>query len=170
MNEFLDQLHEKALAMFDTLLPVAFVFMVVSLWSCVANGNRSATMYLRTLVHLIVMTIVLSQFANWLEAGVQIVGTLVIDELQASPHEVAEKFMAMSASASDEADGGFWHTIFNLSSEELFKAFIAGVLRNVQFIAKVVVFLAYILQQVILDFAIAAAPIFIGFLSVRTLS
>ena len=101
MNEFLDQLHEKALAMFDILLPVAFVFMVVSPWSQVANGTRSATMCLRALVHLIVMTMLLSQFANWLEAGVQIVGTLVIDELQASPHEVAEKFMAMSASASD---------------------------------------------------------------------
>lgn len=35
---------------------------------------------------------------------------------------------------------------------------------NIQFVAKVVVFLAYILQQAILDFAIAAARIFIGFL------
>lgn len=78
-----------------------------SLWSGIADGNRSATMYLRALVHLIVLAIVLSQFANWLEAGVPIVGSLVVEELQASPHEVAEKFMAMSASASDEADGGF---------------------------------------------------------------
>lgn len=65
MNEFLDQLHEKALAMFDTLLPVTFVFMVVSLWSSVANGNRSATMYLRALAHLIVVALLLSQFVNW---------------------------------------------------------------------------------------------------------
>src|SRR5690606_13609431 len=73
-------------------------------------------------------------------------------------------------SASDEAEGGFWHTIFNLSPEEFFKAFITGVLWIVQFVAKVFVFLAYLLQRVILDFAIAAAPIFIGFLSVRSLS
>lgn len=170
MNEFLELLHEKALAMSATLAPVAFVMMVLSLWSQVANGNRSATMYLRAVVNLIVVVIVLSQFPTWLEAGGRIVDSLVADTLQARPDEVAEKFMAMSASASDEAEGGFWHTVFNFSSEDLFKAFITGILWIIQFVAKVVVFLAYLLQRVILDFAIAAAPIFIGFLSVRSLS
>lgn len=170
MNEFLDQLHEKAQTMFTTLAPVAFVLIVFSLWSNVSNGNRSATMYLRAVVQVIVVVIVLSQFATWLEAGGRIVDSLVHDTLQAGLDKVAEKFMAMSASASDEAEGGFWHTIFNLSAEEMFKAFIVGVLWLVQFVAKVIVFLAYILQRVILDFAIAAAPLFVGFLCVRTLS
>src|SRR6478609_3344839 len=146
MNEFLEQLHEKAQTLFTALAPVAFVLMVISLWSSIANGNRSVTMYLRALVHLIVVAILLSQFVTWLEAGGRIVDSLVHDTLQASPDKVADKFMAMTASASDKAEGGFWHTIFNLSSEEFFKAFITGVLWIVQFIAKVVVFLAYILQ------------------------
>jgi hypothetical protein len=43
--------------------------MVVSLWSGIANDNRSATMHRRALVYVIVVAILLSQFVNWLEMG-----------------------------------------------------------------------------------------------------
>jgi hypothetical protein len=72
MEEFLDQLHKKAQVLFTTLAPVAFVLMVVSLWSGIANNNRSATMYLQALIHLMVVAMLLSQIVNWLGMGEQI--------------------------------------------------------------------------------------------------
>lgn len=170
MNEFYTRLYEKAELMFTTLAPVAFVLIVFSLWSNVANGNRSATMYLRAMVHAIVIVLLLSQFDGWLKTGETVVDSLVKDTLQADPGAVYEKYKAMSASSSDDAEGGFWHSIFNLSEKNLFKPIITAVLWTVQFIAKVVVFIAYIVYKVALAFAIAASPLFIGFLSVRSLS
>lgn len=170
MNEFYTKLYEKAELMFTTLAPIAFVLIVFSLWSNVSNGNRSATMYLRAMVQAIVIVLLLSQFDTWLETGETVVSSLVNDTLQADPSAVYEKYKSMTASSSDDAEGGFWHTVFNLSEKELFKALITAVLWTVQFIAKAVVFIAYIVYKVALAFAIAASPIFIGFLSVRTLS
>ncbi|TLD71325.1 hypothetical protein FEM03_07280 [Phragmitibacter flavus] len=170
MNEFYTRLYEKAELMFATLAPIAFVLIVLSLWSNVSNGNRSATMYLRAFVHAAIIVLVLSQFTIWLTYGETIVHTLVHDTLQANPAEVYERYKAMTASSSDEAEGGFWHTIFNLSEKQLFKALITAVLWTVQWIAKFTVFIAYVIYKVVLAFAIAASPIFIGFLSVRTLS
>lgn len=168
MNEFYTRLYEKAELLFTTLAPIAFVLVVFSLWSSVSNGNRSATMYLRALVHAIVIVILLSQFSEWIKTGEQIVDSLVRDTLQANPDEVYERYKAMTASSSEEASGGFWDKIF--SDDGLFKAFVAAVLWTAQFIAKLVVFIAYVIYKLVLAFAIAAAPIFIGFLSVRSLS
>lgn len=170
MNEFYTRLYEKAELLFDTLAPIAFVLVVFSLWSGVSNGNRSATMYARAVVQAIVIVLVLSQFNTWLRTGETVVNSLVYDTLQADPGEVYEKYKAMTASSDDAAEGGFWHTIFNLSEKELFKALITAMLWMLQFVAKAVVFIAYIVYKIVLAFAIAAAPIFIGFLSVRTLS
>ena len=169
MNEFYTRLYEKAELLFDTLAPIAFVLVVFSLWSSVSNGNRSGTMYLRAIVQAIVIVLVLSQFNTWLKAGETVVYSLVHDTLQADPGDVYEKYKAMTASSEDDAEGGFWYTIFN-SEKQLFKALIAAMLWILQFFAKTVVFIAYIIYKLVLAFAIAAAPIFIGFLSVRTLS
>lgn len=168
MNEFYTKLYQKAELLFTTLAPIAFVLVVFSLWSSVSNGNRSATMYLRAIVHAIVIVILLSQFSEWLKTGEQIVDSLVRDTLQANPDEVYERYKAMTVSSSDEASGGFWDKIF--SDDGIFKAFVAAVLWTAQFIAKLVVFIAYVIYKVVLAFAIAASPIFIGFLSVRSLS
>lgn len=169
MNEFYTRLYEKAELLFDTLAPIAFVLVVFSLWSSVSNGNRSGTMYLRAVAQAIIIVLVLSQFNAWLKTGETVVHSLVHDTLQANPGAVYEKYKAMTASSEDDAEGGFWYTIFN-SEKQLFKALIAAMLWILQFFAKTVVFLAYIIYKVVLAFAIAAAPIFIGFLSVRTLS
>ena len=169
MNEFYTRLYEKAELLFDTLAPIAFVLVVFSLWSSVSNGNRSGTMYLRAIVHAIIIVLMLSQFNTWLKTGETVVHSLVHDTLEADPGAVYEKYKAMTASSEDDAEGVFWYALFN-TEKHLFKALIAAMLWILQFFAKTVVFIAYIIYKLVLAFAIAAAPIFIGFLSVRTLS
>lgn len=169
MDDFYTRLYAKADTLFTTLAPVAFVLMVFSLWSNISGGNRSVTMYLRALSGAIVAVIVLSRFPEWLQLGEEIVDDLVHDTLEANPAEVFEKYKAMTAAASDDSEsGGFWHTIF--SEGQIFRAVIAAMLWLVQFFAKAVVFIAYIIYKVVLAFAIAASPMFIGFLCVRSLS
>ncbi len=171
MNEFFTRLDEKVDAMFTTLLPVTFALLVFSLWSHISNGHRSATMYLRALVSAIVIVIVVSQFGSWLDQGKEVVHGLVYDTLEADPGAVYEKYKAMTAASSDEAEGGgFWHTIFNLSEKQLFKGLITAMLWTIQWIAKFVVFIADVIYHLALAFALAASPIFIGFLAVRSLS
>ncbi|MGE0414980.1 MAG: hypothetical protein AB7Q64_23450 [Verrucomicrobiales bacterium] len=168
MDDFYTRLYANADTLFTTLAPIAFVLIVFSLWSNI-SGNRSGAMYMRALAHAIVVVAVLSQFPEWLKLGERVVDSLVNDTLQANPAEVFEKYKAMTATASDDAEGGgFWHTIF--SEGQIFRAVIAAMLWLVQFFAKAVVFIAYIIYKVVLAFAIAGSPMFIGFLCVRSLS
>lgn len=170
MNEFYTKLDGKVELMVSTLLPITFVLLVFSLWSQVSNGHRSVTMYLRALVHSIVAVIVLTQFAGWVEQGKEIVHTLVHETLEADPGAVYEKYKRMTTAPTDEAEGGFWHTIFNLSEKQMFKGLVTAMLWVIQWIAKLAVFLADIIYNIALAFALAASPIFIGFLAVRSLS
>lgn len=168
MDDFYTRLYANADTLFTTLAPIAFVLVVFSLWSNI-SGNRSGAMYMRALSHAIVVVLVLSQFPEWLKLGERVVDSLVNDTLQANPAEVFEKYKAMTATASDDAEGGgFWHTIF--SEGQIFRAVIAAMLWLVQFFAKAVVFIAYIIYRVVLAFSIAGSPMFIGFLCVRSLS
>lgn len=171
MNEFYTKLDEKVEMMASTLLPITFVLLVFSLWSQISNGNRSATMYLRAMVHSIVVVIVLTQFAGWVEQGKEIVHSLVYDTLEADSSSVYEKYKSMTAASSDGAEeGGFWHTIFNLSEKQMFKGLVTAMLWVIQWIAKFVVFIADVIYNLALAFALAASPLFIGFLAVRSLS
>lgn len=168
MDEFYTRLYAKADTLFTTLAPIAFVLIVFALWSNISGGNRSATMYLRALVQAIVVVMVLSQFPEWLKLGERVVDSLVNDTLEANPSQVFDKYKAMTAATSDEAEGGFWHTIF--SDGEIFRAVIAAMLWLVQFFAKFVVYIAHVIYKVALAFSIAGSPLFIGFLCVRSLS
>ncbi len=171
MNEFYTKLDGKVDLMFTTLLPITFVLMVFALWSQISNGSRSGTMYLRALAHAIAIVVVVSQIGNWLDQGKEVVHSLVFDTLEADPGAVYEKYKAMTASSSDEAEsGGFWHTIFNLSEKQLFKGLITAMLWTIQWIAKFVVFIADVIYHLALAFALASSPIFIGFLAVKSLS
>lgn len=171
MNEFYTNLDGKVDLMFTTLLPITFVLLVFALWSNISNGSRSGTMYLRALVSAIVIVVVVSQISNWMDQGKEVVHSLVYDTLEADPGAVYEKYKSMTAASDDGAEeGGFWHTIFNLSEKQIFKNLITAMLWTIQWIAKFVVFIADVIYNIALAFALAASPIFIGFLAVRSLS
>lgn len=169
MDAFYDTLYSKAGQMFAILAPIAFVLIVLSLWTSISSGGRSASAYLKSIARCAVLVLVLSQLINWvglMEDGVE---SLVYGTLNADPSAVYERYKTMTADQSNGDSKGFWYTMFHLSEKELFKAVIAAVLWTAQFLAKITVFIAYVIYKVALAFAIAIAPLFLGFLATRSL-
>jgi len=169
MDSFYDTLYAKAGEMFAILAPIAFVLIVLSLWTGISGSGKSATAYLKTIARSAVLVVVVSQLITWtglIEDGVE---SLVYGTLNADPSAVYERYKTMTADQSSGDSKGFWYTMFHLSEKELFKAVIAAVLWTAQFIAKITVFIAYVIYKVALAFAIAIAPLFLGFLATRSL-
>jgi hypothetical protein len=151
------------------LAPIAFVLIVLSLWTSISGSGKSATAYLKAIARCAALILVLSQLITWtglIEDGVE---SLVYGTLNADASAVYERYKTMTADRSSGDSKGFWYTMFHLSEKELFKAVIAAVLWTAQFIAKITVFIAYVIYKVALAFAIAIAPLFLGFLATRSL-
>lgn len=168
MDTFYDTLFSKAGQMFALLAPVAFIFIVVAIWASVSGGGRSASAYLKSIAKGAVLVLTLSQFISWVGVCEDSVQSLVYGSLNANPAAVYERYKTLTADQSKGDTHGFWYSVFHLSEKELFKALIAAVLWTAQFVAKLTVYLAYVIYKLILAFAIAIAPLFIGFLATRS--
>src|SRR5258705_13490445 len=128
--------------MFAILAAIAFVLIVLSLWTSISGTGKSATAYLKAIARCAALILVLSQLITWtglIEDGVE---SLVYGTLNGDPSAVYERYKAMTADQSNGDSKGFWYTMFHLSEKELFKAVIAAVLWTAQFIAKITVFIA----------------------------
>jgi len=139
MDSFYDTLYAKAGEMFAILAPIAFVLIVLSLWTSISGSGKSATAYLKAIARCAALILVLSQLITWtglIEDGVE---SLVYGTLNADPSAVYERYKTMTADQSSGDSKGFWYTMFHLSEKELFKAVIAAVLWTAQFIAKITV-------------------------------
>lgn len=166
MDDFYQALFTKAGQMFAILAPIAYVFIVVGLWTSISASGRSASNYLKAITKVAIFALVLSQFITWIEVFEDSVQSLVYGTLNANPAAVYEKYKSLAADSSNGETGGFWHSI--LSQKGFFKAAIAAVLWTAQFAAKIIVYIAYVVYKVALAYLIATAPFFIGCLAARS--
>lgn len=168
MDEFYEALYMKAGQMFAILAPIAFVFIVVGLWTTVSGSGRSASNYLKAIAKTAVYALVLSQYITWIDMFEESVQSLVYGTLNADPSAVYERYKALADDPSKGETGGFWYSVFHLSSKGFFKGIIAAVLWSAQFVAKITVYIAYVVYKIALAFLIATAPFFIGCLAARS--
>lgn len=153
----------------SVLMPVAYLFMVIGMISSTIAGGRSAGASLRTFGRTIVYIIVLTQLVNWGNQVCLITDTTVRDVLKADPSTVYQQYnQALEAKKSGTPQAGWWEKLFNLGAS-VFEALISALLWIFGLLASIIVFYAYLIQKFILYLGYALAPIFIGFLAVRSL-
>jgi hypothetical protein len=165
---FLNQCAE----MNRVLSPIAFVLLAVGIVSSTVTGHRSPGAYLRTIGRTFAFAAVLAYLPTWGNEVATIVDTIVKETLKADPSKVYDQYqqaLALNQGTTGGSDSGsksWWDT---LTGQAIFEAIISGFLYVLGFLASVIVFYAYLVQKFILYVAFALAPIFIGFLAVRTL-
>jgi|GEM_PF-4456057 len=167
MDAFYLTLFTKAGTMFAILSPVAFVFIVVGLWTTINGSGRSASNYMKAIARAAILVLVLSQFITWIGLFEDQVESLVYGTLNANPATVYERYKRLLDSTGESAEG-FWSSFFRLPHKEIFKALIASMLWSAQFIAKMTVYIAYVVYKLALAYLIATAPFFIGCLAARS--
>ena len=152
------------------LMPVAYLFLVTGMITHTITGHRSVSASMRTFGRTIVFIILLTQLVNWGNQICQITDSTVKDILKADPTKVYAQYnKALEAKKSDTAQAGWWEKLFNLGTS-IFEALISALLWIFGLLASVIVFYAYLIQKFILYLGYALAPIFIGFLAIRSLN
>lgn len=152
------------------LMPIAFVLLAVGIVSSTVTGQRSPSAYLRTIGRTLAFAAVLTYLPTWGNEVATIVDTTVKETLKADPAKVYDQYqqaLALNKGTTDSSGSkSWWET---LTGQAIFEGIISGILWALGFLASVIVFYAYLVQKFILYVAFALAPIFIGFLAVRTL-
>ena len=163
---FLNQCGE----MNRVLTPIAFVLLAIGIVSSTVTGRRSPSAYLRTIGRTFVFAAVLSYLPTWSNEISTTIDTTVRETLRADPARVYDQYQkALALKKGDTGSGGSKSWWDLLDAQALFEMFISGVMWLLGFLASVIVFYAYLVQKFILYVGYALAPIFIGFLAVRTL-
>ena len=163
---FLNQCTE----MNHVLTPIAFVLLALGIVSSTVTGQRSPSAYLRTIGRTLVFAAVLAYLPTWSNEIATAVDSTVRDTLHADPagvYQQYQKTLALNKGTGSTSGSKSWWDV--LDGQALFEAGISIILWVLGFIASVIVFYAYLVQKFILYVGYALAPIFIGFLAVRTL-
>lgn len=164
---FLNQCTE----MNRVLTPIAFVLLAIGIVSSTVTGRRSPSAYLRTIGRTFAFAAVLAYLPVWGDQIATTVDTTVRETLHADPAAVYDQYQKAlvinkGAPGSSSGSKSWWNM---LDGQAVFEAVISGVLYLLGLLASVIVFYAYLVQKFILYVGFALAPIFIGFLAVRTL-
>ncbi len=164
---FLNQCAE----MNRVLTPIAFVLLAIGVVSSTITGHRSASAYLRTVGRTFAFAAVLSYLPTWSNEVSTTIDTTVRETLHADPAGVYAQYQkALEVSKGPpptSTDSKSWWNM--LDGQAIFEGIISGAMLLLGFLASVIVFYAYLVQKFILYVGFALAPIFIGFLAVRTL-
>ncbi|MBA3832219.1 MAG: hypothetical protein H0X34_10065 [Chthoniobacterales bacterium] len=164
---FLNQCAE----MNRVLTPIAFVLLAIGVVSSTLTGRRSPSAYLRTVGRTFAIAAVLAYLPTWSNEAAMVVDTTVKETLHADPagvHDQYQKALAAGKGSAPTSSGSksWWDM---LDGQAIFEGLISAAMVALGFLASVIVFYAYLVQKFILYVGFALAPIFIGFLAVRTL-
>jgi hypothetical protein len=149
------------------LTPVAIVLFVAGIVSATVTGQRSASAYLRAIARTSVYVAVLALLLTWGNQVATDIDSTVNTTLKAEPAQVYEQYnKALSMQKGTSTKKSWWDL---LDSQSIFEGLVSAVLWVFGWLAGVIVFYAYLAQKFILYVAYGFAPLFIGFLAVRTL-
>ena len=170
MNDFdllFPNFSNQCAEMNRALTPIAFVLLAIGMISSTVTGHRSASAYLRTFGRTLAFAAVLAYLGAWSNEIAAVVDSTVKNTLKADPAGVFDQYQqALAVQKGTTGEKSWWDL---LDAQALFETGISLVMWMLGFLASVIVFYAYLVQKFILYVGYVLAPIFIGFLAVRTL-
>ncbi len=142
----------------NNLLPIMSVLMIASLVGVAKEGYRAI------LSHLILLTILVGLAANW-QPWFQQASTAVSTTFTGDQYDIAkqtERYLIRLQVKAEQKDSDEGYV------EAFFRAIMAGALLLLGYITKGIVLLFLVLQKILLTFAYALSPIFVGFFALRS--
>ncbi len=142
----------------DHLLPLMSVLMIASLVGVAKEGGRAI------LFHLVLLVILCGLAANW-NPWFQKASTAVSTTFAGDQYDLGkqtERYLVKLKVKAEQKDADEGYV------EAFFRAIIAGALLLIGYITKGIVLLFLVLQKILLVFAYALSPIFVGFFALRS--
>jgi hypothetical protein len=167
-NTLFPNFLNQCTALNQALTPIACVLFVVGIVSSTITGHRSPGAYLRTLARTFAYIAVLASLLTWSNEAATAIDDTVKNTLQADPAAVYSQYQQTLSlqKGSTNTNQSWWDL---LDAQSIFEGMLSCILLLLGWLASVIVFYAYLFQKFILYLAYGFAPLFIGFLAVRTL-
>lgn len=145
-------------------LPVASLLVVTGLIATVKHCQTPRSM-IRPIVTSMMIVMSIALWGNWTDSA-QSAMQSVVSKMNASPAQTAQRYVDVLVSKEKPKEKHGW---FGLpSSAQIYEALLWGALTLIGLTAEFIIWAAYILQQFLLGLAYAFAPLFLGFLSLRS--
>jgi len=152
--------------LYTLLLPIATVLIVAGLIAAVKHCQTPRSM-VRPIVTSMVIVMAIALWGNWTDTAKDALKT-VVAQMDANPAQAAQRYVDVLVSKEQPQQSGGW---FGLpSSAQMYEAVLWGILSLVGLLAEFLIWAAYIIQQFLVGLAYAFAPLFIGFLALRSTS
>jgi hypothetical protein len=169
-NSLFPTFLSQCTALKTTLMPIAYLLLVVGMVSSTITGQRSAGAYMRSIGRTIIYVMLLTFLVTWGNQLTQIVNTTVTETIQADPAKVFDEYnAALVAKKSTSEQTGWWDKLFHAGTT-IFEAIVSGFLWLFGLLASAIMFYAYIVQKMVLYLGYSLSPIFIGFMAIRSLN
>ena len=168
MGQNLEDLFPELVAsgreLYDAFTLIAMVVLFVGLVIAAARGTLGGVHDLiRVIGSLAIQVVAIASFPDWVDQ-VQAIGYQVIDYLDADPSEAHQRFADVLVGESENGEeAGFWDVLWS-DSGGIGKALIFAVVLLVGKVAWLITWLGYLIQQIVLIFGTATAPLFISML------
>jgi len=152
--------------LYTLLLPIATVLIVAGLIAAVKHCQTPRSM-VRPIVTSMMIVMAIALWGNWTDTAKDALKT-VVAQMDANPAQAAQRYVDVLVSKEQPQQTGGW---FGLpSSAQMYEAVLWGILSLIGLLAEFLIWAAYIIQQFLVGLAYAFAPLFIGFLALRSTS
>jgi hypothetical protein len=152
--------------LYTLLLPIATVLIVAGLIATVKHCQTSRSM-VRPIVTSMMIVMAIALWGNWTDTAKDALKT-VVAQMDANPAQAAQRYVDVLVSKEQPQQKGGW---FGLpSTAQMYEAVLWGILSLIGLLAEFLIWAAYIIQQFLVGLAYAFAPLFIGFLALRSTS
>ena len=152
--------------LYTILLPVAVVLLVAGLIAVVTQCNTPRAM-VRPIISTMMIVMAIALWGEWTDDAKDALKT-VVAKMDANPAQAAQRYVDILVSKEQPKEKEGW---FGLpSTAQLYEAVLWGVLTLIGLVAQFLIWAAYIVQQFLVGLAYAFAPVFLGFLALRSTS
>ena len=152
--------------LYTLLLPIATVLIVAGLIATVKHCQTPRSM-VRPIVTSMMIVMAIALWGNWTDTAKDALKT-VVAQMDANPAQAAQRYVDVLVSKEQPRQKSGW---FGLpSAAQMYEAVLWGILSVIGLLAEFLIWAAYIIQQFLVGLTYAFAPLFLGFLALRSTS
>ncbi len=170
IGDFFPELLEQALKFSAVMTPIAFLLVVTGVITSGARGlNGDISGMWGGMTRALVVCILIATLPDIVN-GIQLAAHALVQEIGADPSKSSEKFgsMIVGQSESEAGEAGFMDILFH-DRGGFGKAMLYVVLMLVSFVALVIQYIYFVIQQVLVIYGIALGGIFLAMFMVDSL-
>lgn len=162
ISDFFPFLQENAAELYGVMTALAAVLVMAGLMVAISRTGTDPASYLRTVLAVGIIALSIAFFPDWSNQA-QSIAHGIVEKLDASPAEAHERFARLIANSSAGSDEtvGFWDVLF-ADEGGIGHAVLYAFILLIAKIASAIMWLFLVLQQVLIQFQIGLAPVFLA--------